>query len=366
LETSLDLDLERVADQAMGDKTGAAVALDVRTGEVLVMVSKPDFDLNDTVPTISSATNLDVNARGAWLNRATEGLYPPGSTFKLVVTCAGLRAGILDGNTTMYAEGGLKIGNRIFKENIPEGYGQVNLVRALQVSCNVFFYQQGLNIGPDRIAAEARRFGLNEPTQIDLAETHGMIVPDALWKRLHRPYDGPWTEGDTAMFAIGQSFLRVTPLQMACMVASIARDQTRTRPTLLHDPDRDPAVVSQDAQPLGLTPTERALLLEGMERCMTSGTGRLAQVPGVRVAGKTGTAQVLVHGEDSTIAWFVGFAPIDDPRIAIAVTIEGTDPHDNYHGGTVAGPIAGAVLKEYFQLHPPPPANPPAPNPSAN
>jgi penicillin-binding protein 2 len=140
---------------------------------------------------------------------------------------------------------------------------------------------------------------------------------------------------------------------MACLVASIARDQTRTNPTLLYSPNRDPAEVNAGGQPLGLTPSERALLLDGMEHVITQGTGRLARVPGVRVAGKTGTAQVVVKGNDNfTIAWCVAFAPIDNPQIAVAVAIEGTDPHDNYHGGAVAGPIAGTVLNTYFKLHP--------------
>ncbi|MGA2052024.1 MAG: penicillin-binding transpeptidase domain-containing protein [Opitutales bacterium] len=355
LRTSLDLDLQRAADDALGDKTGAVVALDVRTGEVLAMASHPDYDLNDMIDYATrSATAYANDQNGAWLNRATEGLYPPGSTFKLVVTCAGLRAGILDGNTTQNCGPTLLIGKRAFKEDNDLGYGVVNLVKAIQVSSDVFFYQQGINIGPDRIAAEARRFGLDQPTHIDLEETHAMKVPDPLWKQIHHPFgESIWTDGDTAMMAIGQSYLLVTPLQMACLVASIARDQTRTSPTLLYDPGRDPAEVNAGGQPLGLTPAERQLLLDGMERVVTLGTGRLVRVPGVRVAGKTGTAQVVVKGNDNfTIAWFVCFAPIDDPRIAVAVAVEGTDPHDNYHGGTIAGPIAAAVLNTYFRLHP--------------
>jgi penicillin-binding protein 2 len=366
IQTSLDLDLQRVADSALGNYTGAAVALDVRTGEVLAMTSHPDYDLNDIVNYATRSAAAQANEDNhAWLNRATVGLYPPGSTFKLVVTCAGLRAGILDGNTTQDCGPTLMIGKRAFKEDDSRGVGVVNLVQAIQVSSDVFFYQQGINIGPQLIAAEARRFGLDQPTHVGIEETHRMIVPDPLWKKIHHPFgESIWTDGDTAMMAIGQSYLLVTPLQMACLVASIARDQTRTNPTLLYSPNRDPAAVNAGGQPLGLTPAERQLLLDGMERVVTLGTGRLVKVPGVRVAGKTGTAQIVHdHNDNYTIAWFVCFAPIEDPRIAVAVAIEGTDPHDNYHGGMIAGPIAADILNIYFKKHPPPP---PAAIPSPN
>jgi penicillin-binding protein 2 len=366
LQTSLDLDLQRTAESALGNKTGAVVALDVRTGEVLAMASHPSYDLNDMVNyTTRNAIAKANDADGAWLNRATEGLYPPGSAFKLVDSTAGLRAGLLDANTTLTCGDTLMVGNRAFKEHDGQSFGQVNLIKALQVSSNVFFYQAGLIIGPERMADQARLYGLDQPTHIDIAETHSMKVPDPLWKEIHHPDEGPWTDADTVMMAIGQSYTLVTPLQMACLVASIARDQTRTNPTLIHDPNRDPAAVSAGAQPLGLTPAERSLLLDGMEHVITGGggfrgTGYLARVPGVRVAAKTGTAQVVVKGNDNfTIAWFVGFAPIEDPRIAVAVAIEGTDPNDNYHGGVTAGPIAGAVLNQYFRPMPLDPTPPP-------
>ncbi len=352
LQSSLDLDLQRVAETALGNKTGAVVALDVRTGEVLVMASHPAYNLNDMVNFATRSATADANDKnGAWLNRATEGLYPPGSTFKLVDSTAGLRAGLLDSNTTFTCGTELMVGNRAFKEHDGQSFGQVNLITALQKSSNVFFYQAGLLLGPERMAEQARIYGLDKPTHIDLAETHSMKVPDPLWKEIHHPHEGPWTDADTVMMAIGQSYLLVTPLQMACLVASIARDQTRTNPTLVHDPNLNPAAVSAGAQPLGLTPAERSLLLDGMEHVtQKGGTGYLARVPGVRVAAKTGTAQVVVKGNDNfTIAWFVGFAPIDNPQIAIAVAIEGTDPNDNYHGGATAGPIAGAVLNQYFR-----------------
>jgi penicillin-binding protein 2 len=228
----------------------------------------------------------------------------------------------------------------------------VNFVKALQVSSNVFFYQQGLNIGPKPIAAEARRLGLDQPTGVNIFETTAMKVPD--------PTKKGWTDGDTANFAIGQGALQVTPLQMACLVASIARQQTRTRPTLLHDPEANAAKVNEGGETLGLTPDEYALLIDGMEHCVSApppegGTAYAtvhAALPNIRIAGKTGTAQRPSYGKDLTIAWFVGFAPIDHPRIAVAVAVESTEVGQNYWGGAIAGPVAAAMLKEYFTEYP--------------
>ncbi len=355
LKTSLDLDLQRVAEKALGNHTGGMAVLDVRTGEVLALVSEPDYNLDDVEPFAIGANHQDISARGAWQNRAVAGVYPPGSTFKLIVSIAGLRAGVLDANTVFTCGTEFQIDKVIFKEHDNEAFGQVDILKALQVSSNVFFYQAGLLVTADRMAAEARRFGLDQQTGVDLPhETPHMLVPDPLWKKLHRPLDGPWSRGDTANMAIGQSYLRVTPLQMACFAASLARDETRTVPTMLYNPTRDHAEVAKGAEPIGMTPAQRALLLEGMERVTTIGTGKLIHndVPDVRVAAKTGTADFYSNNMHSTAAWVVGFAPLENPQVAFAVVVEGTDPGDHFHGGLTAGPIVGAVLKQYFKGNP--------------
>ena len=249
LTTSLDIDLQVAAEQALGDYTGAAVALDVNTGEVLVLASKPDYNLNDFSPHPNAATVADIEQRGAWLNRAVNGLYPPGSTFKLITTIAGLRVGAIDPDTsTATCTGSMMIGARLFKCDNGDGdHGVVDLRDAITESCDIFFFTYGLKTGVEAIAGQARRFHLDTPTGIDLpGETRHMIIPDIAWKR--RVQNDGWYPGDTANMSIGQGFIRVTPLQMACLAASIARNETTTVPTLLHDPDRP----RQHSEPIGL------------------------------------------------------------------------------------------------------------------
>jgi penicillin-binding protein 2 len=379
-ECSIDLDLQKVMETEMNQKIldgqydiiGAAVAIDVRTGEILAMTSKPDYNLNDTVPNISSHTYDDINARGAWLNRATQGMYPAGSTFKLVDTIAGLQAGTLDGNTHLDAPAAITIGGRLYKDDtyleLPQGRGSIDLVTAIEKSSDTFFYQEGIIIGPGRIAAEARRLGLSRPTGIgvEIPEGHSMIIPDAAWKKANRPGDGPWSDGDTANLAIGQSYIQITPLQMACMVASIARNETRTYPTLTHNPNLSPDYMIHDGEPLGLTPEQRQLLLTAMTKVVSKdGTGQAAQIPGLpnlHIAGKTGTAQ-WGGVKNTTLCWFVCFAPVENPRIAVVVTVESPRKGDNIYAATVCAPPAREILTEYFKDYPD--ALPKAPAPAA-
>jgi penicillin-binding protein 2 len=355
LTTSLDIDLQVAAEQALGDYAGAAVALDVNTGEVLVLASKPDYNLNDFSPHPSAATIADIEQRGAWLNRAVNGLYPPGSTFKVVTTVAGLRVGAIDPDTsTATCTGSMMIGGRLFKCDNGDGdHGLLDLREAIAQSCDVFFYTYGLRTGVEAIAAQARRFHLDRPTGIDLpGETRHMIIPDIAWKR--RVQNEDWYPGDTANMSIGQGFIRVTPLQMACLAASVARNESTTVPTLLHDPDRP----RQHGEPLGLTPRQRSALVDGMEGCTTDpkGTAHILTtvqdlvVPGVRIAGKTGTATVSLGAGKGyiDIAWFICFAPIENPRIAVAVAVQGDTPDETFGGGTYASRVASVVLQKYF------------------
>ena len=370
-QCSIDLDLQETMEKEMSikimdgkfDLTGAAVAMDVRTGEILAMTSKPDYDLNDTVPSISSEMYDDTNSRGAWLNRATQGLYPAGSTFKLVDTIAGLRAGMLDRTTTLNSPAAIDIGGRMFKDDtydiLPQGRGNIDLVTAIEKSSDTFFYQEGIIIGPQRIAAEARNLGLGQRTgigdEIDETAQKNMLIPDVAWKKAHRPGDGPWSDGDTANLAVGQGYVLVTPLQMACLVASIARNETRTHPTLTHNPNLPADYIMHDGEPLGLTPAQRQLLLEAMTKVVSNdGTGKGAQIselPGLHIAGKTGTAQWGPHKE-TTLCWFVCFAPVENPRIAVVVTVESPKEGADIYGGTYAAPIAREILREYFKDYP--------------
>ena len=370
LVCSLDIDLELAAETAMGpdpNTKGAVVALDPRTGEVLVMLSRPDYDLNLFSPHISRDTWADVMARGALLDRALNGLYPPGSTFKLITSVAGLRNHVIEAaSSTADCEGSIKIGGRIFRCDSGYGHhGVIGFTEAIAQSCDVYFWTYGLKIGPELLAAEARRFHLDRPTGIELPyETDNMLIPDPAWKR--KNLDEAWFPGDTANMAIGQGFIRVTPLQMACAVASIARGETTTQPTLLHEADRP----VQHTEPIGLSPADYSALISGMEGATTHGTAKLLttvptlKIPGLDVAGKTGTAQVRVKDGTIDIAWFVCFAPIDDPRIAIAVAVEGDKPGD-FYGSREAVPVAAAVLKAWYDKRQLTPASPPPPAPAS-
>jgi penicillin-binding protein 2 len=290
-------------------------------------------------------------------------VYPPGSTFKLVTAIAGLRSGLISPDSfTADCDGIVRIGNRNFYcDKTSAGYarhGIIALREAIAQSCDIFFYTVGLKIGPEAMAAEARRFHLDQPTGIDLPyEVRRMLIPDPAWKK--RVRDEAWFAGDTANMAIGQGDVGVTPMDMACFVASLARGETTTRPTLLHDPHR----ARQHTEPIGLTPAQFAAIVDGMEGCTINGTAKIFAtptygIPGLRIAGKTGTAQTTRDGNKINIAWFVCFAPVENPQIAIAVAIEGDTPGESFAGGHYAAPVAQAVLKAWFEKSQRPAASP--------
>jgi penicillin-binding protein 2 len=281
----------------------------------------------------------------------------------LITAIAGLRSGLItpDGFTAD-CEGTMRIGNRTFYcDKSPGGYQRHGIIafrEAIAQSCDIYFYTVGIKIGPEAMAAEARRFHLDQPTGIDLPyEVRRMLIPDPAWKK--RVRDEAWFAGDTANMAIGQGDVGVTPMDMACFVASLARGETTTRPTLLHDPHR----ARQHTEPIGLTPAQFAAIVDGMEGCTINGTAKIFAtptygIPGLRIAGKTGTAQTTRDGNKINIAWFVCFAPVENPQIAIAVAIEGDTPGESFAGGHYAAPVAQAVLKAWFEKSQHPAASP--------
>ncbi|MDP3071334.1 MAG: penicillin-binding transpeptidase domain-containing protein [Opitutaceae bacterium] len=353
LRLSLDIDLQIAAEVKLAETemAGAAVVLDVLTGEVLVLASKPDYDLAKFSPRISAATWADAEERGAFFKRAIQGAYPPGSAFKILTTIAALRSGVITTGTTVNCPGFFVMGRK-FACHDHAVHGEIGLRVAIEKSCNVYFYKSGFDMGPDTIAAEARRFHLDRPTGIELPdETRRMIIPSPEWKR-ERHKQG-WAGGDTVQMAIGQGFVLVTPLQMACFAASVARNEVWTQPTLLHDPERP----RQRTEPIGLKPEQRAALIQAMEDVTLTGTAKiltngrlLPQIPGLRIAGKTGTAQKDAEGgKKINFAWFIGFAPAENPRIAMAIAIEGDTPGEETGGGRYAAPVAHAILKTWAE-----------------
>jgi penicillin-binding protein 2 len=350
LVTSLDIDLQQAAEDAIGDQTGAVVAMDIHTGEVLVMASRPGYDLNLFSPHLTNAAAADIEKRMAWTNNALNGVYAPGSTFKLVVSTAALLHGaITPEDKPADCEGYMMVGNHKFGcENGNGRHGELDLSDAITVSCDIYFYTVGLKTGVDAIAEQARRFHLGRPTGIELpGETHRMLTPDPAWKQ--RVHSEGWTAGDTANMSIGQGYVGETPLVMACFASSFARDEVWTVPTLLHDPNRP----AQHTERTGLSAGQRDAILKGMEGCTTEGTAKILtttaayQVPGIRIAGKTGTAQITRPYGKTDEAWFICFAPIDNPQIAIAVAVDGEAGGDAA-GGVRAAPIASVILQKYF------------------
>ena len=359
LVTSLDLDLQTAAEEAISpaDKpdlaqTGAAVAIDVNTGEVLVLASKPDYDLNKFSPRASNEIVAQMTEQGAWQNLALNGFYSPGSTFKILTSIAALRRGaITPDQSIINCDGYIVVGNRHFVcYNGLGHHGNVLLPEAIAESCDIFFYEAGRLTTPNAIAEEARRFHLDRRTGIELPnEEKRMLIPDEAWKQ--RVQHEGWFIGDTYNMAIGQGAVTVTPMVMACFAASVARDEVVTQPTLVHDPNRPP----QHSERTGLTPVQRAALLAGMEGTTTYGTAHSIfalddyRVPGVRIAGKTGTAQRGVKPKQINIAWFICFAPVERPEIAVAVMIVGDTVGESFEGSRHAAPVAASILKTYFE-----------------
>ncbi len=367
VQLSLDIDLQLAAERAFVsedgvEQVGALVALDAENLEVLAMVSKPDFDLNETTPFIGNETYKRINDAGGWQNRALQGVYPPGSPFKLLTAIAALKSGTVTPSEIHNCPGFIRQGGALKYCHLRTGHGDRDLMGAIRDSCNVYFYEEGLEVGIDRISSEAIYMGLDGPTGINLPhETRSMLVPTREWKQ--RRFKEPWYPGDTTNLSIGQGFLRLTPLQLAVFTASVASNQVLSQPSILKlTPEQIAA--RPPAKPLGLTPQDHAVIVEGMAQAAVLGTARRANIPGIPIGAKTGTAEVDQDGGKIELAWIVVYAPIKNPKIVVAVMLEGQVLNQNWSGGLYAAPIAKAVMEEFFRkrpdLVPPPPPEPTA------
>ena len=351
IELSIDIDLQLAGEQGYdlyGDK-GALIAIDINRLEILAMLSRPDYNLNDTAPFISNDVFKEINERQAWENKAIRGLYPPGSPFKLITAIAALKSGVIDDETIFECDGGHQLGGRRFP--CMGHHGEMDLRNAIQKSCNEYFYRAGLVTGPDNMSREAVYMRLNKPTNINLPnETARMITPSRQWKR--ERYDQPWYDGDTANMSIGQGFLTVTPLQLGMMVASIAKNEVYSHPSIIKQSPEQ--IAGRPApKPLGLPTELHKAILDGMDRVVSpTGTARAAIIEGVTVGGKTGTAQINKKEGNLELAWFVGFAPVENPQIAIVALVEGQNLNESFGGGAHAAPMARYVFQAYFDKHP--------------
>ncbi len=351
LNTTIDEKLQEVAGEGLAKSPtgrGAVVAIDPRSGAVRCFVSGPGYDPNASLTRDFYKYVVDKEKKLPLFNRAVQGLYAPGSTFKLVTFSAALAEGGVDPSLTYYCPGHFDFGDKVFLCWNKKGHGRLSLIPALANSCNVYFYQLGLKIGPKLLYKYAKMFRLGEKTDIEIPSEKKGLIPDAEWK-LKKMHDA-WWQGDTINMAIGQGPLWVTPVQLAVYVAAVANSGTIYKPYIVDSvvsPSGEKlyqAVVTKKGE-VKMPEQVWRLLHIGLEEVVLNGTGRGCYFNNLKVAGKTGTAQ-NPHGQDH--AWFIAYAPADNPELAIAVIVE-----NGGHGGTAAVPIARKMFETYFKLNEP-------------
>jgi penicillin-binding protein 2 len=365
IRLTLDVDLQQIAEGMMDqeEKSGAVVAMEVKTGRVLVAASAPKIHLDDFTGGISTENwnALLENQKHPLLNKVVQGIYPPGSTYKMVTVLAGLATGAITESTVFNCPGHYQFGNRVYMCWKHTGHGAVDLRRAITESCDVYFYQVGQRVGVDGLAEYAHKLGLGEKTGVEMEHEKKGLVPTRQWKL--KQYKQKWQDGETLSIAIGQGFDLVTPMQVALMTATVANGGKVFLPQLVDSVrDTDGGIVDQFHPKLirELPGVGRylSLIREGLTGVVNGehGTAKNARIEGLTVAGKTGTAQVVKLAQykglkDENIpykyrdhAWFTCFAPAEDPEIAVTVLVE-----HGLHGGTGAAPIAKAILQKYFE-----------------
>lgn len=362
LYLTIDMGLQRFARQAMGQDSGVVIVMKPRTGEVMAMVSLPDYDPNAFVGGITDKmwNQLMQSPDKPLINKAVQGLYPPGSTFKMMVAAAALDAKVIDENTTVFCPGYMRVGRDIRYCWKRGGHGNVNVRQAIERSCDVFFYQVGLMLGVDRIREYGQQFGMTQTTGIELESEKAGLLPSKEWKL--KALKEKWYDGETLPVSIGQGYVVQTPMELINYVNVVANRGVWVKPTLIHH-TTTPAgqeVVSANSLPrstrlLTIAPETFDIVREGMEWVVNKeGTGARARSRNFDVAGKTGTSQVLgrkagkvaeVDEDFLPHAFFVGFAPAADPKVSILVLVEHGDS-----GGGKAAPIARQIL-EYYHKH---------------
>jgi penicillin-binding protein 2 len=346
LQLTLDLDLQAVAELSLENRRGAVVALDPRNGEVLAMVSRPAFDPNEFASHIRADEwkALTTDPANPMLNRAIQAQFAPGSTFKPIVAMAGLESGAIDANYTVHCAGGASFYGRYFKCWIKGAHGAVDVHKGIVQSCDVFFYNVGNKTGIDAIAKTATEAGFGKRTGIDLPGEAEGLMPSSKWKL--RTQREKWYAGETISVAIGQGAVTVTPLQLASAIGGLAMGGEWYRPHLVK------TATLEEPRRANWNPENVARVVAGMYGVVNEyGTGAAAQIPGVTLCGKTGSAQRVSNelvksgkaGQDSKDnGWFVGFAPRDNPEIVVVALFEGGEH------GALAAPVVRDIVKSYF------------------
>jgi penicillin-binding protein 2 len=363
---SLDAEYQRFVQQRLAtERSAAAIVMDAKTGAVYALANHPSFDPNiftGGIPTMDWEQLRDDPAHPL-NNKVAAGLYPPGSTFKMVTALAGLEAGVIDQNTSVFCPGHYDFGGNRFHCWKPGGHGTVNLNKAIAQSCDVYFYKMSTQVGVDKIAAMARRLGLGSELDFDLPETKTAPVPDTAWKRKQK--DKVWHPGETINISIGQGYMLASPLQLAVMTARMVNGGKAVKPWLAGYID-DKKIYEVNQEDLGLNPAHLEMMKDGMAAVMKVGGTAVAQQikeAGFEMGGKTGTSQVkrITKAERAAgirrqedLPWhlrhhalFVGYAPVDNPQYVCSVIVE--------HGGSGSGaaaPIARDLLHEVQKRNP--------------
>jgi penicillin-binding protein 2 len=365
LTLTIDFDLQKVAEEAFQEKTGALIAMDPKSGRVLAMVSKPSFDPDIFAGNISPEEwkSLVENPFSPLQNKGIQGQYPPGSVFKIITAIAGLETGAITPNTHMTCRGIYPYGNRDFRCYKEEGHGTISLHRAIVESCDIFFYQLGLKVGVDAIAHYAQEFGLGNLTGIALPHERIGIVPSTSWKK--RRLGAPWYSGETLSLAVGQGYINATPLQLLGLISAIANGGRRYLPQVAEKVEDVYGNLLKEwpVSEIGRVDVSEKTLQIIQQALLGAvndprGTGWACVLKQAKAAGKTGTAQVIKMAQDfkkgdmermplkfRDHAWFVAYAPFEDPIIAVVVLVE----HGGY-GGAAAAPIAKRVIEKYLAL----------------
>ncbi|MEJ2283570.1 MAG: penicillin-binding protein 2 [Desulfobacterales bacterium] len=360
---TIDHALQKKAESLLRGVAGAAVAMEPGSGRILALASSPAFDQNYFAAGMSHEQwdLLISNPFRPMENKAIQGEYPPGSTYKIITAMAGLEEGVIDEDTEVFCPGFYRFGNRTYRCWKKGGHGQVKLNKAITESCDVYFYKVGELLGVDRLAWYATASGLGAPTGINLDKEAKGLIPTAAWKK--RRTGVPWQKGETLSVAIGQGFNLATPLQMVGMVAAIANGGTRYKPTILETVKTSDGRILHQSEPqvigkLPISESTLAMVKAGLWAVVNSdhGTARGSRLADIEISGKTGTSQVISRKKDDTRpederpahlrahAWFVAYAPSENPAIAVAVLIEHGE-----HGSGAAAPVARELIKTYLR-----------------
>ena len=359
LDLTIDIRLQKIALDAFGDHSGAAIVMDIHTGEILAFVSAPSYDPNLFIDGISATNwnNLLYNEKTPLNNKTISGQYSPGSTFKIVVALAALEAGLIDTKTTSYCSGKMNLGNHLFHCWKHSGHGKVNVIEAIKYSCDIFFYETALKLGIDKISEMSYKLGLGQIYDLGLANQSSGTIPNHKWKR--EKLKSAWHQGETVLAGIGQGYVTVTPLQLVTMLSRVVNGGKNINPTLIKSNNEE------NTTTLNIKPEHIEIVKQGMFDVVNSNDGTAVKSrfknKNIKMSGKTGTTQVrritlkerasgIKKDEDlpwkyRNHAWFMAYAPHDKPKYAIAVIVE----HGS-SGSGVAAPIASKILEAAIDL----------------